>query len=244
MRIRGLLFERLVILIIGIMAASLLLSADASGQAGSIPAGLSEERWDHLVSHMSAGSYAVDDMGSCIQILELARAEDLPVNTVVSRLEEAIAKRVRTESIQKSLEQRLNSLRTARTLLLQAGYDRTDTMGEQPLVVSVASAWESGVPVATLQTVLDGSGGKSSCHMQKVLEAGEILKLVGLDDFYITRLMSDFQDRRLCCGEILRVVKLVTEKHREGVGSGAILQNLWVADASSSGLKTCPALRD
>ena len=244
MRIRGLLLERLVILIIGTMAAIFLLSAEVSGQTGRTPNGLSKERWDHLVSHMESGAYSRDDLGSSIRILELASAEDLPVDAIVSRLEEAIAKRVQPDSIQKSLERRLNSLRTARTLLLQSGYDRTATMGEQQLVVSVASAWESGVPVVTLQTVLNGSDGKSSCHIQKVLEAGEILKLIGMDDFYITRLMSDFQDKRLCCGEILRVVKLVTEKHRDGIGPSAILQNLWVADASSSGLKTCPALRD
>ena len=219
---------------------------DWNAHAVTPPAGLSERNWQHLVSHLQQGSYTFSGIEPCLTILEQAHDDALPLDALVSRFEEAVAKTVPSKKIHQSLAKRLESLRNAKRLLINVGLEPSVQKPYDQLIVAIASASESGVHERAMESVLSDSAGDSSCHIQMVIEAGELLKLAGIEDANIDTLMRDFHDRSLCCSEILRVVRLVAQRHRDGIAPEAILENLWVPENignPSGGLKTCPASR-
>jgi hypothetical protein len=83
------------------------------------------------------------------------------------------------------------------------------------------------VPTDGLRQVLKAGGGMRAMRLQAVVEAGESLKLLGVDDATVTALMQDFVSRNLGRGEIVRAVQFVSQQHRAGVAGPRIRELLW-----------------
>ena len=197
------------------------------------PAGVSAERWNHLVSHFREKPYSVSEIQPYLTVIAAAATEGLPIEAVLTRLEEGVVKRADAAALERAGRQRLESLRQAQHLLSDTGHAPTATPARQELMTSVAFALESGVPADGLSEVLNLGAGKRGCRLRTSVEAGETLTLMGLDGATATGLMEDFVKRQLCCGEILRATRLAGQQHRAGRSGQEIRETLWKGGAGA-----------
>ncbi len=211
------------------LLCALLLAAlnaradDWAALADKPPAGISASRWEHLIGHWREKPYTVAEFQPCLVLLNAAGNEGLPVEAILLRLEEGAVKKVDAALLYQGAQQRLDSLRTAKELL--AGVSPRGRPCPE-LLTSVSSALESGVPADGLRRAIQLGDQMRLCRLKTVVEAGESLKLMGLDDATVTGLMEDFVRHNLCCGETLRAVRLVGEQHRENVPGPQIRESL------------------
>jgi hypothetical protein len=191
------------------------------------PAGLAAECWNHLVNHFREKPYTVAEIQPSLDLLAAALKEGMPADAVVTRLEEGVVKRADAATVRATVQRRMDALRTAKPLVTEAGYPLWSTPPMQGLLMAVASAIESDVPMAGLRQALKLGGGTRAMRVKFVVEAGESLKLMGLDAETISRLMEDFATRNLGCGEIVRATQFIGQQHRAGVAGPRISEMLW-----------------
>jgi len=159
--------------------------------------------------------------------IQTATQEGLPVEAVRTLIAEGQAKQVPAAELEAAVQRRLTALRAAKVMLLETGYARCPAEQQQKLMASVARALESRVPDAALRQTLKWGGGSRVMRLQAVVEAGESLKLLGVDDSTVAALMQDFVTRNLGRGEILRSVQFVSQQHRAGVAGPRMRELLW-----------------
>jgi hypothetical protein len=196
---------------------------DWTALADKPPAGVSSARWSHLIGHWREKPYTVAEIQPCLARLNQAGSEGLPVEAILLRMEEGAVKKVDAALLIQSVQQRFDSLRTAKELL--AGISPRGRPCPE-LMTSVSSALESGVPADGLRSAIRLGDQMRLCRLKTVVEAGESLKLMDLDDATVTGLMEDFVRNNLCCGETLRVVRLAGELHRDNVTGPQIRDSL------------------
>jgi len=211
-----------------LLCALLLATSDARADDWSAltdkpPAGILSARWNHLIGHFREKPYAVAEIQPCLTLLTVAGNEGLPVDAILLRVEEGAVKKVDAMLLEQSVQQRLDSLRTAKELL--AGLSSRGRPCPE-LMTSVSSALESGVLADGLRSAIQLGDQMRLCRLKTVVEAAESLKLMGLDDVTVVALMEDFVRNNLCCGETLRAVRLVGEQHRENVPGPQIRESL------------------
>jgi len=198
------------------------------------PAGLAADSWRHLVNHLREKPYTVAEIQPCLDLIAVALKEGLPPDAVVTRLGEGVVKRADAAALRATVQRRVDTLRTAKPLLTDAGHPFWNTPPMQGLLVAVASAIESDVPMAGLRQALKQAGGTRAMRIKFVIEAGESLKLMGLDAETISRLMEDFAARSLGCGEIVRTTQFIGQQHRAGVAGSRIREMLWSNPGATS----------
>jgi hypothetical protein len=159
--------------------------------------------------------------------VQQAIQEGLPAESVRTLIAEGRAKQVPAAELDAALQRRLAALREAKAMLQDAGYGRCPAAQQQELVAAVGRALESKVPADALRQVLKTGGGTRAMRLQAVVDAGESLKLLGLNDATVSALMQDFVARNLGRGEILRAVQFVSQQHRAGVAGPKIRESLW-----------------
>lgn len=160
-------------------------------------------------------------------VVQQAIQEGLPAAPLRTLIAEAQAKQVPAAELDTALERRVTALHTAKTMLLEAGYGQCPAAQQQELIVTVGRALESNVPADGLRLALKTCSGARALRLQGVVEAGESLKLLGLDDATVTALMQDFAERNLGRGEMLRAIQFAGQQHRAGVAGPQIRERLW-----------------
>jgi len=158
--------------------------------------------------------------------VQQAIQEGLPTESVRTLIAEGQAKQVPAAELDAAAQRRLASLREAKAMLRANGYDCVGP-GQQELMATVGRALESKVPADALRQVLKAGGGMRAMRLQAVVDAGESLKLLGVDNATVSALMQDFVSRNLGRGEILRAVQFVSQQHRTGVAGPRIRDLLW-----------------
>jgi hypothetical protein len=165
--------------------------------------------------------------------VQQAIQEGLPAEPLRTLISEAQAKQVTAADLDGALQRRLMSLREAKAMLMETGYGRCPLAQQQELMATVGRALESKVPADALRSALKAGGGTQTMRIQSVVDAGESLKLLGLDDATVGTLMQDFVARNLGRGEILRAVQFASQQHRAGVAGPKIRELLW-SDTTTS----------
>lgn len=164
--------------------------------------------------------------------VQQAIREGLPAESVRALIAEGQAKQVPPSELEAAAQRRLAALREAKTLLFETGYMRCPVAQQQELMAAVGRALESKVPATALRQALKAGGGTQALRVQAAVEAGESLKLLGLDDATVEALMQDFVTRNLGRGEIVRAVQFVSQQYRAGVPGAKIREQLWSATTS------------
>jgi len=159
--------------------------------------------------------------------VQQAIQEGLPVESVRTLIAEGQAKQVPAAELEAAVQRRLTTLRAAKAMLQDAGYGKCPAAQQQELVAAVGRALESKVPTDALRQVLKAGGGTRAMRLQAVVDAGESLKLLGVEDATAAALMQDFVARNLGRGEILRAVQFVSQQHRAGIAGLRIRELLW-----------------
>jgi|GEM_PF-2009399 len=174
-------------------------------------------------------SLALVTVGICAEpsVLQQAMQEGLPLGPFRSLIAEAQAKQVPPAELDAALQRRLTALRAAKAIILECGYGKCPAPQQQELMVAVGRAMESRVPTEALRQALKAGEGSQTMRLQAAVEAGETLKLLGLDDPTVGTLMYDFVVRKLGRGEILRAVQFVSQQYRAGIPGPTIRDQLW-----------------
>ena len=159
--------------------------------------------------------------------VQQAIQEGLPAEPVRTLIAEGQAKQVPAAELDAALQRRLTSLRDAKTMLQETGYGKCPATQHQELIATVGRALESKVPSDALRQVLKSGGGARAMRIAAIVDAGESLKLLGLDDTTLGALMQDFVARNLGRGEVLRAVQFASQQHRAGVAGPKIRESLW-----------------
>jgi hypothetical protein len=159
--------------------------------------------------------------------VQTAINEGLPVESVKTLIAEGQAKQVPAAELDAAVQRRLASLRSAKAMLQETGYGKCPAAQQRELTVAVANALESKVTTDALRETLKAGGGSRVMRLQAAVEAGEAIKLLGVDDATVAALMRDFVTRNLGRGEIVRAVQFVSQQHRAGVAGQQIRESLW-----------------
>jgi len=159
--------------------------------------------------------------------IETAAREGLPVEPVRSLIAEGQAKKVPAAELDAAVQRRLAALRLAKGLLQETGYTQCPAAQRQGLMGAVAQAMESRVSESALHETLRAGGGSRTMRVQAVVEAGESLQLLGVDEATVAALMQDFVERSLGRGEILRAMQFISQQHRSGMTGSQIRKSLW-----------------
>ena len=117
------------------------------------------------------------------------------------------------KALQEAGRQRLANLQSAADVLRQAGYGSRNARHDQ-LMKSVTLALESGLSADTLQGVLTRAKGGQSERMRSIVEAGETMRLSGMDETTVGQMMTDFTERNMRRTEVMRASRFAVQQHR------------------------------
>ncbi|HOW97650.1 MAG TPA: hypothetical protein PK634_07665, partial [Kiritimatiellia bacterium] len=196
------------------------------GLAQECPAGLDPHRWQRLLDQFKADGLPPASAETCLGPAREAARDGLPAEAVMGRLEEGATKRAGAEALAKAAEQRLQHLKTAGSLLREAGYGQRSPRHDE-LMMSVTLAMESGLSAPTLRGVLaQGSGGQSE-RLRSIVEAGETMVLDGMDEPTVGLMMTDFTQRNMRRSEIMRATRFAVQQHNARMEGSRIRQQLW-----------------
>lgn len=155
-----------------------------------------------------------------------AARDGLPSGTILSKIDEGVAKHASPEALAAAAEKRAACLREATRIVEASGGTCKEESG-QALVSATALCLESGLDAERLSRVLHAGGGGHAMRIAAVMEAGEALHLAGLDHDTVEKLMIEFARRNLRRGEILRAVDFAERGKANGLDGPAILNALW-----------------
>lgn len=210
-----------------------------AGQEGAVadvpaPADVDAGRWQRLAGQLKANGLTAATARECLAPVEAAVREGLPPEAVLARIEEGVAKGAPAEALQEAGRQRLASLGQAAAVLRDAGFGGRSA-GHDQLMKSVALALESGISAGTLKGVLSlGRGGQSE-RMRSIVEAGETMRLSGMDESIVGQVMNDFAERNMRRTEVLRASRFAIQQHESRVEASRIRDQLW--DGTGSGVR-------
>ena len=162
----------------------------------------------------------------CLAPVQEAVRQGLPIDPVLTRVEEGAAKNVEGKALQEAGRQRLVNLQSAAAVLRQAGYVSGNALHDQ-LMKSVTLALESGLSANTLQGVLSRAKGGQSERMRSIVEAGETMRLSGMDETTVGQMMADFTERNMRRTEVMRASRFAVQQHRAHMEGARIRQQLW-----------------
>lgn len=198
------------------------------------PAGVETLRWQALVSRMQTNGFTLPAAEDCLQAVGEAMRLNLPVETVLMRIEEGAAKCADAAAVRDAGQQRVASLQTALLLLQKAGYGCRNGVHDQ-LLQSVAAAYEGGVCSSTLQATLTCGHGGQSERMRAVIVAGEAMCLAGVSEPVLGEIMLDCVTRGLRRLEVMRACRFVINQHQTGVEGAEIRRRLWAGPWEGGG---------
>ncbi len=215
---------------------------DWAAMADKPPNGIPASHWNYLLDHFREKPYSIAEIQPSLDVVAVAAKEGLPVEAVLIRLEEGVVKQADQAALVHTVRQRLDTLRRAREILSDPSVGPLGYRRQQELLPVVASALESQVPVEGMRRALETGCGLRLCRLKTVVETGESLKLMGLNDEAVSGLMEDFAARNLCCGEMLRAARLASQQHRAGVPDSQIRELLWKNNEANppSSAEDCP----
>jgi hypothetical protein len=218
---------------------------DWAAMADKPPNGIPASQWSHLLEHFREKPYSVAEIQPSLDVVAIAAKEGFPVEAVLIRLEEGVVKQADQAALLHTVRQRLDALRRAREVLSDPRIGPLGYRRQQELLPVMASALESRVPIDGMRRALEAGSGMGLWRLKTVVEAGESLKLMGLNDETVSGLMEDFATRNLCCGEMLRAARLAGEQHHAGVPDSQIRALLWKGTEANppGGADACPGLR-
>jgi hypothetical protein len=180
-----------------------------------------------LAARLEKGGLAPDRARQLAGSVTAAERAGLPVVTVVSRIDEGLAKQVPADAMERAIQTRLDALKAAQGLLAGAGYTDLSVEPARQLLSATAMATESGVPADDLRAVLTRAQGRAAMRLASVVGAGESLHLAGFAPPATRALMIDCIDRNLGRMEILRAVNHCIQQKRAGRSDDEIRAALW-----------------
>lgn len=194
--------------------------------------GIEANRWQRMVEALKGLGFSVDSTRECLAPLQEAVRQALPLESVWTRIEEGVAKGVSAQALQDAVRQRLASLEQAAAILREAGYSGRNRRHDK-LIKSLALAMESGISADSLRGILTRTEGGQYERIQSIVEAGEVMRLNGMDEATVTQMMNDFTERKMRRTEIIRAARFAMQQHSAHVEGTRIRQQLW--DRSDSG---------
>jgi hypothetical protein len=221
-----------------VLISLLICNAARTGLAESLPAdwkalceqavtlGIPADRVDQALGRCHRNGMSVADTEALFRPVCIASAESLSADYVFLKIEEGLAKQVDAARVTAAAESRLANLRQAKKLV--SGDGQQHGGGYQHLTMRTCMALESGLPAEVLQNILSRSGRVRYGRMVHVIDAGGTLYLAGLPPSNIQQIMNDCLDRDLSGPEILRVIDMVLQGHREGKSFESIYATLWI----------------
>ncbi len=190
------------------------------------PAGVDAGRWQRIGVQLRANGLSTKSAQECLAPVQEAARLGLPADTVLTRVEEGTAKGVEANALQAAGRQRLATLQSAAEVVRQAGYGSRNTQHDQ-LIKSVALALESGLSVDTLRGVFAKARSGQSELMRSIVEAGETMRLSGMNEPTVRQMMADFTERNMRRTEVIRASRFAVQQHRSHVEGTRIRQQLW-----------------
>jgi len=191
-----------------------------------IALGLTEDRVDHVLTQCHQNGMSVSDTETLFRPVYTAYEELLSADYVFLKIQEGLAKQVDATRVTAAAASRLDYLRQAKQLVSSDGQQHSG--GHQHLTMRTCMALESGLPSEVLQNILKRPGRFRYGRMVHVIDAGETLHLAGLPPSNIQQIMNDCLDRDLNGPEILRVIEMVVQGHREEKSFESINATLWI----------------
>jgi hypothetical protein len=179
--------------------------------------------------------FSAEQADRAVACLAEGRRQGIPAAVLSRRLDEGLAKNVEPSRLLDALQSRLDTMVRARAMLLDARYDPASGSACEGLLAATGLALESGVPAEDLAAILGRGNGQSAARIQGVVEAGETLRLAGIDSATARQLMDDCLDRDLRRMEMLRAVRFAVQQHRGGMEGGQIRKSLWGGSAAVEG---------
>jgi hypothetical protein len=204
---------------------SILWTGLSAGDAIA-PADVDAGLWQRVVLRLKANGLSRESIEACMRPVQEAASQGLPADPVLTRVEEGAAKGVEGTALQAAAHQRLSTLQSAATVLRQAGYVDRNAVNDQ-LMKSVTLALESGLSADTLRGVLALAKGGQADRMRNVIEAGETMRLSGMDAATVGPMMIDFTERNLRRTEIIRASRYAVKQHEAHVEGTRIRKQLW-----------------
>jgi len=197
------------------------------------PVDVEAARWQRIVRELKANGLSMEATWECLVPVQEAVRLGLPADPVLARIEEGAAKGVEGKVLQEAGRQRLANLQSAATVLKQTGYADRCAKHDQ-LMKSVALALESGLSADELQGVLARANGGQSERMRSIVEAGETMRLSGMDEATVGQMMTDFMQRNMRRMEVIRASRFAVQQHRRHVEGTRIRQQLWDGTGAGS----------
>jgi len=186
----------------------------------------SVDRVDRTLEQCRKNNLTVQQADALLCPIYTAHAESLPTECIFLKIEEGLAKRIKTDQIRAAADKRLENIRKANRILTAAR--PVHGGAHQHLVMHSCMALESGLPEDVLKEILNRPGGFRYGRMIHVIEAGETLQLAGLAPQDIKHIMNDCLDRDLNRSEVFRVADHVLAEHRKGRDFKSIHDALWI----------------
>lgn len=190
-----------------------------------------------LATRLEKGGLSAAQAQRLTSAIAEAQRAGSPVDSVLSRIDEGLAKQVSPDAMERAVQLRLKSLQSAHAIVSAAGYSDFSFEPSRQLLTATVLASESGVPIDDLRSVIARGQGRFAMRMASVIGAGESLHLAGFERETVQSIMSDCIDRNLGRMEILRVVSHCVQQHRAGMSDSAIRANLWSASSTTNGLR-------
>ncbi len=181
--------------------------------------------------------FTPDQARQTLACLTDAQHQGLPLPALTSRLEEGLAKKADPQAVMAAVQTRLRVMTQARTLLQTAQYDSTPDIPRNELLTATGLALESGVPTDDLASTLQRGKGQNALRLKSIIEAGESLRLAGVDRATTQSLMNDCLERNLRRMEVIRAVHYSIQQHRGGMNGENIRRSLWGGNAATEGTR-------
>ena len=186
--------------------------------------GLNGERVDQTLSRCRKNGITLQETDALLCPVSTARSESLPVESILNKIEEGLAKRIDAAQLTAAVEIRLNNQRRAARLIPSGAGGAV----RQRLIIQVAMALESGLPDEVLKELFERPGGFRYGRVIYVVEMGETLQLAGLNPQNTKQILADCLDRNLNRYEMIRVVDYLLAEHRKGRDFNAVHDGLWL----------------
>jgi len=190
------------------------------------PADVNADRWQRLVGQLKAGGFSADAARECLAPVREAARQGIPSEPVLARIEEGAVKGAQAKALRDAGRQRLASLGSAAAVLREAGYGDRNARHDE-LMKSTALAIESGISAEALRMLLTQEKGGQSERMRSIVEAGETMRLSGMDEAIVVRMMNDFRERNMRRAEVIRASRFAVQQHKAHVEGARIREQLW-----------------
>jgi len=168
------------------------------------------------------------------EVLAAARAEGLPASSLEERLREGRAKGIDDPELVAALERRRVLLSQAREMLRAENYP-LDPPPVQELWITLARVLEGGMSAEHAASVLRSAEGSHARRLTAALEAGESMRLGGVEADTCARLMRTFIQKDWTRAEILSAARTARQLANSGKSGAEIEESLQQSSPAPSG---------